>query len=295
MEVLNNDAKASDWAKEVAEAAPPEPEKPAEAEAEAEPLVTVAELTAPEKPAEAAKPEARPEPSEAEQPRMVPLQALHAERQQRRAIEQRMAEIESYVAQQEAPPEYDPNVQPIEALEQTRQELHQLREERRQELAERQNQADTMHMAGAYAQAAKQFAKETADFPYAYKHVIETRKQELAELGYDDYAIVDTLRNEELGLVSNAMNNGLNPAQVIYRMAKARGYAAKPPAPAAAAKIEMQQAKQAAATSISPGGKPPKPEFSAADLASLNGAEFDSAWNKMESIARGKTASMFRR
>jgi hypothetical protein len=191
-------------------------------------------------------------------------------------------------------------VQPIEALQQTREELRALKDQQQQYFAYQEAQHREMEMTGAYAQAAKQFATQTPDFPDAYKHVIETRKQELAELGYDDQAIVQTLRNEELGLVANAMQNNINPAQLIYKMAKARGFTGKksetpPTPPSPVAVVEKQQAKQAAATSITTGGKPPKPEFNPADISTLQGAAFDSAWAKMEAQARGKTASLFRR
>lgn len=280
----------ADWTKEVSDVADKEaPKAEPEVKAEPEPLMTAEDLA--EKPAEKPEPEVKEEP---EQPRMVPLQALQAERAQRRAMEQRAAEIQQWYEQQYAPPEADPTVQPIEALQQTRDQLRALQDQQNQFFNQQYEQQAERQMIGGYANAAKQFAVKTTDFPDAYKHVIESRKSELVEQGWDDQTIVHTLRNEELGLVSNAMNNGLDPAQVIYKMAKARGYTVKK-APDPVAKIEQQQAKAAAATSISPGGKPPKPEFSAADLTTLQGAAFDSAWAKMETQARGKTASLFRK
>lgn len=295
METLAGEGKEkADWAKEVSDAETAdkvEPKAEPEVKAEPEPLMTADDLA--EKPAEQPKPEPEVK-EEAEQPRMVPLQALQAERHQRREIERQAAEMRQWYERQNAPPEADPTVQPIEALQQTREQLRAMQDQQNQFFADQQARNDEMQMIGGYANAAKQFTEKTTDFPDAYKHVIETRKQELIEQGFEDQAIVQMLRNEELGLVSNAWQNGQNPAQVIYKMAKVRGYTAKK-APDPVVKIEQQQAKAAAATSISPGGKPPKPEFSAADVASLQGASFDSAWAKMEAQARGKTASLFRK
>lgn len=207
METIAGEGKdKADWAKEVSDVAEKEtPEVVPEKPTEPEPLMTAEDLA--EKPAEQPKPEPEVK-EEPEQPRMVPLQALQAERQQRRAIEQRAAEMQHWYEQQYAPPEPDPAVQPIEALQQTREELRALQQERYQEQAQQQARNAEMQMTGAYASAAKQFAEKNPDFPDAYKHVIETRKKELSELGYDDQTIVQTLVREELGLVANAMQNG---------------------------------------------------------------------------------------
>lgn len=193
------------------------------------------------------------------------------------------------------PPPPDPTVEPIEALQYTQQQLYALQEQQARFFEAQQARQEQTQIVNTYAGAAKQFAVKQPDFPDAYKHVIATRKMELQELGYDPQAIVQTLQHEEMGLAANALQNGQDPAEIIYRMAKARGFTVKPVPPPPVAQIDKQQAKAAAATSITPGGKPPKPDFNMADMASLNGAAFDSAWAKMEAQARGKTASLFRK
>jgi hypothetical protein len=277
------------------EAKPVTEEAPAaEAEAPAE--------TAPETPQEA--PESPAEGGDEVQ-KVVPLKALQEERRAKKELEERLYQIEQMMRQQQQPKEEaqpddqgpDPETDPIGALKWERQK----RIAYEQEMQARQGQE---RLTSVYASSAREFATKTPDFKDAYEFAITSRGKQLAALGYDVATINETIRAEEMNLAAQALNNGRNPAEVIYEFAKSYGYTGKAPAPATpavaaapavdpAAAATLQKAKAAAATSITGGGKPPKGDFDPASLADLKGAAFDAAWEKMAKQS-GSRSSMFR-
>jgi hypothetical protein len=288
---------AKSWAQEVAEAeaAAPAPE-PVAAEPAPEPA----------RAAEAAVEPAQPQETATEQDdRRVPLKALQEERQKRAEYERkldeavrRMAELEQRVPKAPEPtpePEPDPETDPIGALKHAREQLRKMQEE----TAQTQRVAQLNQIA---YQSATAFKEQAPDYPDAYRYAINSRAQELAALGTPQNDIPQILQMEELNLIDTALRNNGNPAEVIYRFAKARGFNATAPAPAAPAPVPppapapvnpaLQQAKQAVAASAAAGGAPAvKGEMSVNDIANLKGAAFDAAWNK---LFGGNKSSIFR-
>jgi len=282
------------FAQEVAAAAASEPEAPSPApESAPEP---VSHETAPEQPD---REEAAPAPVQTHQDedrRQVPLKALQEERQKRADLERRLNQLEQMFTQpqqQQAEPEpdIDPETDPIGALKRMKQEAAEMR-------ASQQQQQYAAYLNQTYVQSAQQFAQQTPDFSDAYRYAINSRAQELEALGTPRERIGQILQHEEMSLVDQAVNNGMSPAEAIYKFAKARGYngraAAPAPAPAAepAPNAELQNIKKSVATSVASGGKAAsKGELTPADLLNLNGAAFDSGWQKM---FRSNKSGLFR-
>lgn len=302
---------AKSWASEVAAAAEPAAEAAAATEEKAAPEPEAVE-TSP------AAPETQETESD-EQPRQVPLKALQEERQKRAQYEQMLAQreqelyqMQQWAAQQQAAQqqsqqpsepivEPDPDTDPIGYIKYAREQQRQLQEslqQQQQAIAERQyvEQLNTV----AY-QAATQMQQMVPDYQDAYKYAINSRAQELVALGTHPQAVAAILQQEELRLIDTALQNRKNPAQAIYEFAKARGFqgktAAAPapvaaPAPTIAPDPMLQETKRAVAASASAGGAPSsKGTPSISDIANLNGAAFDAAWNKH--IAPNKS-SIFR-
>lgn len=274
--------------------AKPAPEEAPKVEAEA-PVET-----APETQAEA--PESPVEPADDVQ-KVVPLKALQEERKANKALADRLAQIEQIMRQQkpQVEPEQedqgpDPETDPIGALKWERQR----RQAFEQDMQARQGQE---RLTSVYQSSAREFASKTPDFSEAYNFAINSRAKQLSALGHDNASIAETIKAEEMHLAATALNNGRNPAEVIYEFAKSYGYTGKAPVaatPAVAAPVvdpaaaaTLQKAKAAAATSITSGGKPPKSDFDPASLADLKGAAFDAAWEKMAKQS-GARSSMFR-
>lgn len=305
---------AKSWASEVAAAAEPAAEAAGPATEEKAAPEPEAVETSP------AAPETQETESE-EQPRQVPLKALQEERQKRAQYEQMLYQreqeiyqLQQWAAQQQAmqqqaqypaeqTAEPDPETDPIGALKYAREQQHRLQEalaQQQEQVAQRQyvEQLNTV----AY-QAATQMQQVVPDYQDAYKYAINSRAQELVALGTHPQAVAAILQQEELRLIDTALQNRKNPAQAIYEFAKARGFqgktAAAPapapvaaPAPTIAPDPVLQETKRAVAASASAGGAPAsKGQVTPSDLANLNGAAFDAAWNKMFS---GNKSSIFR-
>ena len=291
---------AQSWASEVAAAAAEPAPEPVQAPEEApapEPVVAA-------EPAGEAPQAQETAPEEAD--RRVPLKALQEERQKRAQYEQQLAEYQRREAewqawaaqqqqaqQQEIPAEPDPETDPIGALKRANERLEQIQQETQQ-------RAYVEQISNVAYQAATQYQQQVPDYQDAYRYALNSRAQELMALGTPQHVIPDILQREELSLIDTSLRNRKNPAEAIYQFAKARGFQGKPaaaapapaPAPAAAPDPVLQETKRAVAASASAGGAPAsKGQVTPADLANLNGAAFDAAWNKMFG---GNKSSVFR-
>ncbi len=299
-----NNAPEKSWAEEVAAAASEAPEKPVEA-ATPEPAPVQPETA--EAPVEA---QVTPENGSDEPDRRVPLKALQEERQKRAQYEQmlmqreqEMMQMRAWIEQQQMqqqgqPPEPeqiaepDPETDPIGALKAARDQLKQMQ-------AQAQEQAYVQQLNEIAYNAAEAAKQQVPDYQDAYRYAINSRAQELLALGTPQHHIPAILQQEELRLIDSTVRAGRNPAEAIYQFAKARGFQSKQasPAPVAAPAPSapdpvMAQAKAAVAASASAGGAPAsKGTITPADLANLNGAAFDSAWNK---LFGGNKSSVFR-
>lgn len=74
------------------------------------------------------------------------------------------------------------------------------------------------------------FVAETPDYLKAENHALTIRKAELAALGFDEAQAAQAIRQDLAQIVMAAKQRGVNPAKLIYDIAKARGYSATPPA-----------------------------------------------------------------
>jgi hypothetical protein len=125
-----------------------------------------------------------------------------------------------------------------------------------------------------------EFAKTHADFGDAYNHLRAARTADLKMLGYQPVDIQKTLLQEEVRLSQNAIQQGKNPAEVVYDMAKRHGYAPKAAAPAPApatpdAKLAAIQQGQKGSTQL-----PSTPQLDDITLDGLKGAS-DADLNKI--------------
>jgi len=176
---------------------------------------------------------------------------------------------------------------------------HKRTEERTAHVEQQSQQRDAMTvLRQTYHSDVQSFRQQTPDFMDAYQHLVKGRLAELELQGVRDplkrKAIVE---QEETQLVAQAMQNNQSPAQLIYGVAKARGYAGKPavsapsttqPAPAAAAapnaaaeKIRQIQNGQQAAQTLSTVGGQAAPSLTYESLARMSQEEFDAVADKM--------------
>lgn len=267
-----------------------------------------AEFTIPEPdpaPAPAPVPKAAPEPETtettdpddvpvAETPpekrRMVDYGALHEERERRKAADKEKAELARQLAtltgrfstieelakaasaqNQPKPQVPDVNTDPIahfqaQIAERDRQ-LSEMQQWRQQQEQQAQQAQVVNQIRSVASQQEAEFAKETPDYQEAASHVQQMRLAQLRALRIPNPE--QAVAQEALQLAYNALNQGVNPAQMVYDYAKAIGWAPK----------QAAAATQAAPTPAQPPPAAPKPAAQAA------GAK------KLETVAKGQAAN----
>ena len=250
-------------------------EKPAEAPVEAE------------QPAEQpAEPEEQPQPRNPDgkfnqEGRLVPLGALQEERQKRQREREERLKLEGRLqllermANEPRAPEPAKELDPLAKLDESHRFVTEQRQREQQETAKRD-------LVNFYASDAAEFASTTPDFNDAYAYVSEHRMRELQLMGWSPQQAQEILQANELAIAQQARASGKSPAQIVYEMAKHRGYAGKKPEPepakvAAADKLETVASGQRAAKSLSQasGGTPRASSLQA--LLDMDDDEFDKA------------------
>lgn len=179
----------------------------------------------------------------------VPHQALHEERTRRQDAEKRLREAEDFrtrmeerfrVAQemqQRQEPEQDPKPDRESdpfgymAWLERRQEAFEQKFTQTIERQEHQSSEQQRYnqFLGDYSSAAKNFAAKEPTFVDAYNHLSRSRAEELMELGLNEQQAIQQMQTEERETVWAAMQQGKNPAEVLYKIAQKRGY--QTPAP----------------------------------------------------------------
>ena len=219
---------------------------------------------------------------------------------------------EAAAPQEEKPvergPMPDPEADPFGAIAWLKQELDSTKVATTQ-VTERTQEAESYgRLVQTYQNDAREFAAKTPDFANAYQFLLNQRAAELQAIGYSKDQINNLIVEDERSIVTRALEtrrndpNAPGPAELVYRAAKARGYAGVPAAPgtatgapaapatvtapanpaatAAAKQLETIQRGQAAARSLSAGGGgAPKTALDLETIANMPEAEY-MAWRK---------------
>lgn len=184
---------------------------------------------------------------------MVPHQALHEERERRKQAEQReresaerqrlLEERTNIILQrmgqqqpqdQQAAPVQIPDLDkdPVghfaarnRVLEQQVQELL-TREQQRSQQGQQMSQLQQIQ---SRAQVVEQeFMQRTPDYSEATNFLATARHKELELMGYADPAVRHSIiQNEARQIAIGAFQNGQNPAEIVYNLAKHRGFTTK--------------------------------------------------------------------
>ncbi len=240
------------------------------------------------------EPEA-PAPERAERERFVPLQALQEERAEKKQLREELRQHREWQAQlaqrlQQMPVEKqpqmpDPETRPLDYInhvlgnmQASTAELQQWRQQ--QEQAAQQRAALQQYSSWATVQE-HEFAKKEPEYPDAYRFASEVRDKELQTLGYSPGERAAILRMNTAEIVNNAMQQGRNPAELVWEYARARGYAPKGRGNAEA-QAKIAAGMQAAGAKLNQGGAAGDGDVSARDLAGITDPdEFEKAWKRV--------------
>lgn len=286
---------------------------------EAAPAAPEAAAAAPDAvaaPGDVVDPEAEEGSAEENKGKFVRHGAFHQERERRKAVERELAEYREKFARgderlrllseamQKAPqapaaaqaapePEAvpDPNedifgyVKHLEKqLADVRSGHQQMTEAQKKQAEEDRAETETREIVGSYQRDIQRYAAAEPAFADAYQYLVQGRVAELKLYGLDDRQAIAQANADELAFVRSAVQRGVSPAEQAFALAKARGFVAKapepaaPPAPAAETPAERQArlaAGQAASKSLSGAGGGPAGEITLEMLATMSEADFE--------------------
>jgi hypothetical protein len=245
-----------------------------------------------------------------EKGKFVPHGAFHEERERRKAVEKELTDLrEKYArgderlrllteaaraqtaapapAAAEPPKVIDPKEDIFGAYDQLKAELEALKGGVQKTAEETRQEREFTAVRNDYVADLNRFQAQEPAFADAFRFIAQTRAAELKLLGHPEEQIPQLLGQEELHLAVQARQRGVSPAEMLFAVAKARGFAPKAaepapaPAPAAPAETPAQKAERVAAGQAGPGkslsaaGGAPAGEVTLEMLGAMSEAEFE--------------------
>lgn len=134
-----------------------------------------------------------------------------------------------------------------------------------------------------------EFTKSTPDFQAAYDHLRNTRTEDMKALGIPQDQINQALLRDELIIAQNAIQQGKNPAEIMYQMSKRHGYSAssvKQAVQQSTTKLDTIQRGQQTSKPLS-AAPPANDDISLETLKNASEADLnklvldDKSWNKI--------------
>ena len=230
------------------------------------------------------------------QKRAIDKEGLAAkERARRRAAEQRARDLEERLQrleQRETPKTEndllsiiselrDDDEDPITDLAQVKRALKAFRDaqsqETEQETRAQQERAQITRIATLMNEAEADFAEDHPDYPDAVEHFKKARREEFEDMGYSGDALMQALQRDFLELTARSIQGGRDPAEVVYNLAKKRGFQSGK----AQAEDKLRKISAAAAAGKTPtGGQNGERRITVDSLNKLKGAAYDAAFKK---------------
>jgi hypothetical protein len=242
----------------------------------------------PEPKEEVKKPDVKAETAE-ESPKQIPLAELMQERRKRQEAEHRYAQavsrLETIIQQsakavEETEEIPDRNEDPVGYLAwqqgKTLDEIRSLKAEKAQSDKQTEEQRVQQQFLSEYQRNIDNFAQQTPDYNDAAQFLLRARDDELQTLGIDDPdQRVQILHQDALTIGAYSMQQGKNPGEIFYNLAKKRGYAkAAAAATTTVSPLDTVRKGQAAATTLSGTGGGGGTELTAEALLAMSDNDF---------------------
>lgn len=155
-----------------------------------------------------------------------------------------------------------------------------------------QQQDEYATVKSAFQADASAFTQRQPDFINAYQHLMRARDRELLRLGRNNaQERASIIAQEELMIVSECLRNGKSAAELVYELAKDRGYQLPQQQSAAPAQVGQRPSAVAQVAAIKKGAAAARSLGSAAGgsnqpltaelLANMSEAEFEAVYTKM--------------
>lgn len=237
------------------------------------------------------------------QNKTVPHEALEAERQKRKAAEKRAQELEVQQAradermklineaiearnkpQQTTPTEIpDPEKDALGNLKYlnkvTSEELAVLKKFKEDSEARERHVNQSREITTRAAEMERQYIAQNPDYNEASAYLINSRLNELQALGLNEMAARQQIQQETYAMAQHGLQTGVNPAEMVYKIAGLRGYKKASAAQASSeadkiATIAAGQRANQSLTDISGNSSSKTGVVSAKDLANMSEAQF---------------------
>lgn len=193
----------------------------------------------------------------------------------------------------------DPEKDALGALKANQQQLRELMDYKQRTEAQQAEGLQRQNLINRAQQLEAQFVQETPDYGSASQFLIKSRQDELLATGmYTPQQVHQTIQGETMALAQQAINNGTNPAQIIYNIAKARGYTKSELAKLDASvetdaqKFDRVAAGQAASKSVGQALGAQVSSGKAMDSKTLANMSDDDFANLYSKLSRGERAAL---
>lgn len=242
-----------------------------------------------------------PEQKQEKQEKTVPLAALHQARSEIKEMREKYAKMEQVFqrfaqmqeqAEQPKLPSLEEN--PVAYFEarnqQLEQTIHQLKETQQQFEARQAQEAQEAQFRYAVQAVEAEFAKTNPDYPDATHYLRSEIYQDALNRGATPQEAEASLLQQMRVMIVNAAQVGINPAQMVYHMAQARGFktkqveAPKQEQQSPSEKIASINKGQAAAKSLSSTGGKGKAELTLEAMAEMDDDELAKHWGQIKKL-----------
>lgn len=163
---------------------------------------------------------------------------LHSTREKMARADERLTVLNEILGKASEPanpgtPEPDPDTDPIGALNHAMKKIQALESQLTETKQQSEARENSKAMQDAYMRDAQSYLTETPEFKDAYSYLMSSRHQELEAAGVSDPMQRNRLiAQEERSIVQQAFQSHRSPAQMLHKIALARGYQPKAPDPA---------------------------------------------------------------
>jgi hypothetical protein len=249
------------------------------------------EQPAPEPVAVAPEPAPAPPPDKFEEIKSNLNSALKQSREEKKALEEKLGKMEEtfqqFLARANAKPEPKFEDDP---LGYTQNKLTAVETKLNKFETQAQQQGEFDQLARAIQASEETVRKANPQYDQAIAHLKKTRFEDFTDLGMSSQDAQNALNQEIIALGKLALQQGKNPAQVAYQMAKRYGFKEAPAQPAAEQTIATVAKGMQASKTVQGGAA--VAGVTLANLADLDDATLDAIIKddaKWEKLIRGQT------
>lgn len=209
-------------------------------------------------------------------------ESRHEYREKIDKFQNEFLEFKNKFTQEQAPKPPDPEEDPLGHVQHQIKTVTEQQKATQDQIKQQEEVTRNQQFAFHVKTLEDNFRTQAKDYDAAFSFLNEFKRQELAEFGVTDQAIIDReLQTASVNIARVALQQGKNPAEVVYNLAKRYGYQApkaEAPLKQAADHIATIEKGQQAAKTLK--GEDVDSDVSFQALLKADGAEFDKLWKE---------------